>query len=92
MFYGLASGAVETNGLRDRSGSAHIETLNRAAFEGRYEVTALSPSTRTRILQIGTRSCRTAPAWVIGYGPIVAPRPRRPPFDDQGDPTAGNPG
>jgi 1,4-dihydroxy-6-naphthoate synthase len=42
MFYGLASGAVETNGLQIDQVLADIETLNRAAFEGRYEVTAVS--------------------------------------------------
>jgi 1,4-dihydroxy-6-naphthoate synthase len=42
MFYGLASGAVETNGMKIDQVLADIETLNRAAFEGRYEVTAVS--------------------------------------------------
>jgi 1,4-dihydroxy-6-naphthoate synthase len=42
MFYGLASGAVETNGMQIDQVLADIETLNRAAFEGRYEVTAVS--------------------------------------------------
>jgi 1,4-dihydroxy-6-naphthoate synthase len=42
MFFGLASGAVETHGLTVDQVLADIETLNRAAFEGRYEVTAVS--------------------------------------------------
>jgi 1,4-dihydroxy-6-naphthoate synthase len=42
MFYGLASGAVDTGGLEVEQVLADIETLNRAAFEGRYEVTAAS--------------------------------------------------
>jgi 5,8-dihydroxy-2-naphthoate synthase len=42
MFYGLASGNVETGGLVVDQVLADIETLNRAAFEGRYEVTAVS--------------------------------------------------
>jgi predicted solute-binding protein len=42
MFYGLASGAVETPGLEVEQVLADIETLNRAAFEGTYEVTAVS--------------------------------------------------
>ena len=42
MFFGLASGAVETQGLVVEQVLADIETLNRAAFEGRYEVTAVS--------------------------------------------------
>jgi 1,4-dihydroxy-6-naphthoate synthase len=42
MFYGLASGSVDTYGLAIDQVLADIETLNRAAFEGRYEVTAVS--------------------------------------------------
>jgi len=42
MFYGLASGAVSVDGVEVDQVLADIETLNRAAFEGRYEVTAVS--------------------------------------------------
>jgi 1,4-dihydroxy-6-naphthoate synthase len=42
MFYGLASGKVPTNGIEVTHLLADIETLNRAAFEGKYEVTAVS--------------------------------------------------
>jgi len=42
MFYGLASGGVETHGIQVEHLLADIETLNRAAFDGRYEVTAVS--------------------------------------------------
>jgi 1,4-dihydroxy-6-naphthoate synthase len=42
MFYGLASGKVATNGFEVDHVLADIETLNRAAFEGKYEVTAVS--------------------------------------------------
>jgi 5,8-dihydroxy-2-naphthoate synthase len=42
MFYGLASGAVETSGIEVDQVLSDIETLNRAAFEGKYEVTAVS--------------------------------------------------
>lgn len=42
MFYGLASGKVPTDGLQIDHLLADIETLNRAAFEGTYEVTAVS--------------------------------------------------
>lgn len=42
MFYGLASGNVDTGGIVVEQVLADIETLNRAAFEGRYEVTAVS--------------------------------------------------
>src|SRR5213079_2122437 len=42
MFYGLASGNVDTGGIVVDQVLSDIETLNRAAFEGRYEVTAVS--------------------------------------------------
>ena len=42
MFYGLASGAVQVPGFEVDQVLSDIESLNRAAFEGRYEVTAVS--------------------------------------------------
>jgi len=42
MFYGLASGAVRGSGFEVDQVLADIESLNRAAFDGRYEVTAVS--------------------------------------------------
>ncbi len=42
MFYGLASGAVQVDGIEVGQVLADIETLNQAAFHGRYEVTAVS--------------------------------------------------
>jgi 1,4-dihydroxy-6-naphthoate synthase len=42
MFYGLASGAVGSDRYQIDQVLADIETLNRAAFQGRYEVTAVS--------------------------------------------------
>jgi 1,4-dihydroxy-6-naphthoate synthase len=42
MFYGLASGAVDTEGFEIGQVLADIETLNRAAVTGTYEVTAVS--------------------------------------------------
>ena len=42
MFFGLASGAVRADGIEVDQVLADIESLNRAAFEGRYEVTAVS--------------------------------------------------
>ena len=42
MFFGLASGHVETGGIVVDQVLADIETLNRAAFDGKYEVTAVS--------------------------------------------------
>src|SRR5437867_4678468 len=42
MFYGLASGNVPADGLELEHVLSDIETLNRAAFTGTYEITAVS--------------------------------------------------
>src|SRR5512137_2550667 len=42
MFYGLASGAVRAEGFAFVHELSDIETLNQAAVEGKYEITALS--------------------------------------------------
>ena len=42
MFYGLASGSVDTGGIEVDQVLSDIETLNRAAFEGKYEISAVS--------------------------------------------------
>jgi 1,4-dihydroxy-6-naphthoate synthase len=42
MFFGLASGNVDTGGIAVDQVLKDIETLNRAAFDGKYEVTAVS--------------------------------------------------
>src|SRR6188474_3531005 len=42
MFYGLASGAVDTGGIEIDQVLSDIETLNTCAFDGKYEVTAVS--------------------------------------------------
>jgi 1,4-dihydroxy-6-naphthoate synthase len=42
MFYGLASGKVPTGDLKLVHVLSDIETLNRAAFEGKYEISAVS--------------------------------------------------
>jgi 1,4-dihydroxy-6-naphthoate synthase len=42
MHYGLASGKVPTEGIEFGHLLADIETLNQAAFEGKYEVSAVS--------------------------------------------------
>ena len=43
MFYGFACGAVAADGFEIDQVLADIESLNRAAFEGRYEVTTIGP-------------------------------------------------
>src|SRR5262244_251225 len=42
MFYGLASGKVPSRGFELEHVLSDIETLNRAAFEGTYEISAVS--------------------------------------------------
>src|SRR5688572_28577407 len=42
MFYGLASGQVPSQGFEISHVLSDIETLNRAAFDGKYEITAVS--------------------------------------------------
>jgi 1,4-dihydroxy-6-naphthoate synthase len=42
MFYGLASGKVPTGDLEIEHVLSDIESLNRAAFEGKYEISAVS--------------------------------------------------
>jgi 1,4-dihydroxy-6-naphthoate synthase len=42
MFFGLASGNVDMGGIAVDQVLQDIETLNRAAFDGKYEVTAVS--------------------------------------------------
>ena len=74
MFYGLASGAVRTDGFEVDQVLSDIESLNRAAFEGRYEVTAVSfhayahLADRYALLPHGA-------SMGDNYGPIVVARP-----------------
>jgi len=50
MFYGLASGAVKVDGIEVDQVLSDIETLNRAAFDGKYEVTAVSFNAYTHLV------------------------------------------
>jgi 5,8-dihydroxy-2-naphthoate synthase len=50
MFYGLACGAVQADGFEIDQVLQDIESLNRAAFEGRYEVTAVSFNAYTQLV------------------------------------------
>ena len=73
MFYGLASGAVETHGLVVDQVLADIETLNRAAFEGKYEVTAVSFHAYAHLLDKYALLPHGA-SMGDRYGPIVVAR------------------
>ena len=73
MFYGLASGLVPSNGFELEHVLSDIEALNRAAFEGTYEITAVSfhayahLTDRYMLLPHGA-------SMGDGYGPIVVSR------------------
>ena len=77
MFYGLACGAVATGGFEVEQVLADIETLNRAAFEGRYEVTAVSFHAYAQLVD---RYALLPHGASMGdrYGPIVVARPDGP--------------
>jgi 5,8-dihydroxy-2-naphthoate synthase len=75
MFWGLASGTVDTQGFRFEPVIEDIQTLNEWALEGRLEVTAMSMATyplvhdRYVLLPHGASLGN-------GYGPIVVAKDR----------------
>jgi 1,4-dihydroxy-6-naphthoate synthase len=77
MHYGLASGKVPSEGLTFEHLLADIETLNRTAFEGKYEVSAVSfhayahLADQYLLLPHGS-------SMGDNYGPIVVTRPDGP--------------
>ena len=73
MFYGLASGEVARNGFEVEQFLGDIETLNRAAFEGRFEVTALSFHAFAHVADRYALLAHGA-SMGDGYGPIVVAR------------------
>lgn len=70
MFYALTQGILDTSGLVIEHVLADIETLNQAAFQGTYEITALSfhayayLASRYRLMPSGA-------SFGDGYGPIL---------------------
>jgi len=74
MFYGLASGAVDTGGIEVDQVLSDIETLNRAAFEGTYEVTAVSFHAYAHLADKYALLPHGA-SMGDNYGPIVVARP-----------------
>ena len=73
MFYALTQGHLDTTGLRIEHVLHDIETLNQAAFQGTYEITALSfhayayLADRYDIMPSGA-------SFGDGYGPVVVAR------------------
>jgi 1,4-dihydroxy-6-naphthoate synthase len=78
MFFGLASGAVRVDGVEVDQVLADIETLNRAAFEGRYEVTAVSFHAYAHLVDRYALLPHGA-SMGDGYGPILVARRPLPP-------------
>jgi 1,4-dihydroxy-6-naphthoate synthase len=73
MFYGFACGAVDTEGIEIVQVLADIESLNRWAFEGRYEVTAVSFHAYAHLSQQYALLPHGA-SMGDGYGPMVVVR------------------
>ena len=72
MFYGLARGLVPTDGLEVEHVLCDIETLNRAAFEGRYEVSAVSFNAYAHLTWVARRS-EKSPASFARASPSGSP-------------------
>jgi 1,4-dihydroxy-6-naphthoate synthase len=70
MFYALANGLIDTGDLRFEHVLADIETLNRAAFDGVYEVTAVSIHAYAHLDQRYALLASGA-SMGDGYGPVV---------------------
>src|SRR6476619_383718 len=77
MFYGFASGAVHVEGVHIEQVLADIESLNKAAFEGRYEVTAVSFHAYAHLTDKYALLPHGA-SMGDKYGPIVVARPGGP--------------
>ncbi|HYG65527.1 MAG TPA: MqnA/MqnD/SBP family protein [Thermoanaerobaculia bacterium] len=75
MFYALTQGLLDTEGLAIEHVLRDIETLNQAAFQGTYEITALSfhgyahLADRYQLMPSGA-------SFGDGYGPVVVSRER----------------
>jgi 5,8-dihydroxy-2-naphthoate synthase len=73
MFYALTQGLLDTQGLEIRHVLQDIESLNQAAFQGTYEITALSfhayahLADRYQLMPSGA-------SFGDGYGPVVVSR------------------
>ena len=73
MFYALTQGVLDTEGLDIQHVLQDIETLNQAAFQGTYEITALSfhgyahLADRYQLMPSGA-------SFGDGYGPVVVAR------------------
>jgi len=73
MFWGLASGTVETHGFEFEPVTEDIQTLNEWALEGRLEVTAISLATYP-LVQDTYMLLPHGASLGLGYGPVVVAR------------------
>ena len=73
MFYGLARGKVDSRGLEFKQELHDIETLNRRALEGVYDVTAVSFHAWYR-LRDKYRLMTCGASVGDGYGPLIVSR------------------
>ncbi len=77
MFYALTQGRLDSEGLEISHVLEDIETLNQAAFEGTYEITALSIHGYAHLADRYALMSSGA-SFGDGYGPVVVSRqPRR---------------
>jgi 1,4-dihydroxy-6-naphthoate synthase len=81
MFYGLASGKVPTADLEIDHVLSDIETLNRAAFEGKYEISAVSFHAYAHLADKYILLPHGA-SMGDNYGPVVVAREALPPTLD----------
>jgi 1,4-dihydroxy-6-naphthoate synthase len=73
MFYALTQGLLDTEGLEIRHVLQDIESLNQAAFQGTYEITALSFHAYA-YLSDGYQLMPSGASFGDGYGPVVVSR------------------
>jgi 1,4-dihydroxy-6-naphthoate synthase len=73
MFYALTQGLLDVSGLEIEHELADIETLNRRAFEGAYEITAFSFHAYAH-LQDRYAIMPSGASFGDGYGPVVIAR------------------
>ena len=88
MFYGLASNNVDTGGIVVEQVLSDIETLNRAAFDGTYEVTAVSFHAYAHLADKYALLPHGA-SMGDNYGPIVVARPASAPGRSDGNGVKG---
>ncbi len=73
MFYAMTSGVLDVSGLEIEHTLEDIETLNRTAFEGTYEISALSFHAYAHLAdRYALMPCGAS--FGDGYGPVVVAR------------------